>query len=547
MKKILLFTLVFLLAFSVTAFAGVEELTDNIILKDDFGYEDYKAYISDSVLGEGCVWPIGTTVIHDESQHNKERNIAPGAPSPVIPDSVVIFGYRCFEDRAIDGTTFDFSRFKNLKYIGDRAFRNGYNLSFSRIDLSGTKVIRIGKHAFNGCYTKTIVLPDTIKRIDEGAFYDARPGRMVFPEGLEYIGDGAFYFTSAVEIPKSVKFIGNNAFSPDAICTVWEGSYAEQWCKANGRKYVYAREKTETSSEQLGKTISIGPVTFTGYAGTHTYTTRADLHGSIKEVLHIAVYEGGKIISDYDGVDFLYNPDSWRLDKPEAIGKTDNTFNTTPLSAKPTLKTINDYGLIPHPSEKLPDGTWSKGLSWELRFNKLGALDMVVTARGRNYLYRINVIDPVNKVVPFERNYNAVPTPSRVLIDGKEVSFDAYNIKDNNYFKLRDVAYALSGSKKQFGIIWDGEKSCIDMVSGMPYSPVGGELTAGDGTTKTANDVEQSQLLKDGFPIFMRSFKINGNNYFKLRDLGKEFNFCVSWDGVNNCILIETDKPYTEE
>ena len=43
---------------------------------------------------------------------------------------------------------------------------------------------------------------------------------------------------------------------------------------------------------------------------------------------------------------------------------------------------------------------------------------------------------------------NVVPTSSIVLVNGEAVSFQAYNIGDNNYFKLRDIAFVLSGTEK---------------------------------------------------------------------------------------------------
>ena len=46
----------------------------------------------------------------------------------------------------------------------------------------------------------------------------------------------------------------------------------------------------------------------------------------------------------------------------------------------------------------------------------------------------------------------AKPTASTVLVNGENVAFDAYNINDNNYFKLRDLAYILSGTEKQFEV-----------------------------------------------------------------------------------------------
>ena len=36
-----------------------------------------------------------------------------------------------------------------------------------------------------------------------------------------------------------------------------------------------------------------------------------------------------------------------------------------------------------------------------------------------------------------------------------------------------------------------------------------------------------------------------GNNYFKLRDIGRALDFSVEWDGANNAIIIDTTKGHT--
>jgi len=548
MKKILLFVFAFMLIFSVSALAGVEEISDADYLRDDFGMKDYMEYVTDSIGNKGYEWPEGTTVIHYESPQNPYKDISNTSPSPNIPETTVIIGFRAFENRNFDTQNLDLSHVPNLKYIGEHAFNNSFRANFSRVDLSGTKLVRIGERAFNGCYMKTLVLPSTIKRIDAYAFVELRHSGLVLPEGLEYIGDGAFSNLLSVTIPRSVKHIGYNAFNRDVWCDVYEGSYAEEWCKANGRKYRLIKEKPEISEEQLGETLSIGPVTFTGYTGKHRYYTIKDEFGVPKDVMQVSITRGGKIVADVDGVDFMYTPISWRIDLPNGIGRDDNAFDIFPDAEKFTiLRTIRDYNIIPHTTTKLSDTTWSKGYAWEINWDVMGPLDMVIEADGRLYLYRIFVSDPDVKSVPDPNTKDAAPTSSKVLIDGKEVSFEAYNIDGNNYFKLRDVALALSGSGKQFNVTWNEERKSVEMVSGSSYVPVGGEFAPGDGTAKTATDDNPPQLLKDSVSLFTKSYNIGGNNYFKLRDLGREFDFDVSWDGANNCILIETNKSYTED
>lgn len=142
----------------------------------------------------------------------------------------------------------------------------------------------------------------------------------------------------------------------------------------------------------------------------------------------------------------------------------------------------------------------------------------------------------------------AAYTDSKVLVDGKQVKFEAYNINDNNYFKLRDIAFALTNygtGLNVFNVKWDEGKNMINLVSGEKYGAVGGELKEGDGKNKKY-EISTSAIMKDGRNAKLTAFLINGNNYFKLRDLGKLFDFNIAWDEANNCILIDTTSSYRE-
>ncbi|MGE5678989.1 MAG: stalk domain-containing protein [Pseudomonadota bacterium] len=138
---------------------------------------------------------------------------------------------------------------------------------------------------------------------------------------------------------------------------------------------------------------------------------------------------------------------------------------------------------------------------------------------------------------------NATPTSGKVLVNGKTVSFDAYTINGNNYFKLRDLAKAVNGTEKQFDVTWDGTKKTINLVSGKAYTAVGGEMTPGDGKAKTPV-VNTSAILKDGTIAPLGAYTINGNNYFKLRDIAQAFNIGVTWDPASKTIGIDTTIDY---
>ena len=122
-----------------------------------------------------------------------------------------------------------------------------------------------------------------------------------------------------------------------------------------------------------------------------------------------------------------------------------------------------------------------------------------------------------------------------MLVDGKPVAFEAYNIEGNNYFKLRDLAAAFSGSDKQFGVQWDGEKQAISLQSNQPYT---GKIIVNDNAQPKNALINKAVIYKDGEKVTLQAYNIDGNTYFKLRDIGKLFDFPVNFDATKNQIAV---------
>ncbi len=150
------------------------------------------------------------------------------------------------------------------------------------------------------------------------------------------------------------------------------------------------------------------------------------------------------------------------------------------------------------------------------------------------------------KPVGSPEKLKAVPTNSKVFVNGQAIEFDAYKINNNNYFKLRDLAKVLTGTEKQFEVTWDGVNKAINLISNKPYTIVGGELSKGEGSVKEAVE-STATIYKDGVIIDLKAYTINDNNYFKLRDIGEAFDFGVIWDPKTNSIIIDTSIGYTLE
>ena len=144
------------------------------------------------------------------------------------------------------------------------------------------------------------------------------------------------------------------------------------------------------------------------------------------------------------------------------------------------------------------------------------------------------------------KTVRAVSNTSKVLVDGKETEFEAYNIEGYNFFKLRDIAYAVRETEKQFNTVWNEEAKAINMVTKTPYTVVGGELTS-NGSAKVKTAIKSEALLQiNGVKTYCDVYNIDGYSYFKLRDVAQEINFGVSWSEELNTIGIVTLVGYSE-
>lgn len=136
----------------------------------------------------------------------------------------------------------------------------------------------------------------------------------------------------------------------------------------------------------------------------------------------------------------------------------------------------------------------------------------------------------------------ANPSNDKLTVNGVEATPTVYNIDNSNYFKIRDVAALLNGTEKQFSVGYDGEKQSVTATTGQGYDKLPTDLAgapAGAGEAKASGDA----IYVNGAKITPEVYNINGNNYFKLRDLGEALDFYIGWS-LERGVYIETDKPY---
>ena len=144
-------------------------------------------------------------------------------------------------------------------------------------------------------------------------------------------------------------------------------------------------------------------------------------------------------------------------------------------------------------------------------------------------------------------NVTAEPTAASVLVNGKKVAFDAYYIGGNNYFKLRDLAMVLNGSDRQFELGWNSSKNAISLTTGQAYTPVGGELTQASKKVSATAQISFDSVYMNGTEISLKAYKINNNNYFKLRDVAEAIDFGAAWNDKKGTIEIDTTSGYVFE
>ncbi|PKM86868.1 MAG: hypothetical protein CVU87_10880 [Firmicutes bacterium HGW-Firmicutes-12] len=186
---------------------------------------------------------------------------------------------------------------------------------------------------------------------------------------------------------------------------------------------------------------------------------------------------------------------------------------------------------------ELKDGmAWNSGQinvgGWQLNVPK----DKVTTVASTPEKVLIN--DKDNK----DKGITVLPASAKVLVNSKETAFEAYTIEGNNYFKLRDLAFVLNGTDKQFEVTWDGDKKAINLLSKKPYSIAGSEMKKGNEQAKSAT-VSTAKIYVNGKETPFKAYTINGNNFFKLRDIMQAFNVYVGWDGVKQIIILDTSIP----
>lgn len=143
----------------------------------------------------------------------------------------------------------------------------------------------------------------------------------------------------------------------------------------------------------------------------------------------------------------------------------------------------------------------------------------------------------------------AVPSNVKLKIDGKYYSLDVFNIENQNYFKVRDIAKLLVGTSKEAYI--EEDSTSIHIGIDMGDFPANKYLS--NGTELKRSNLKPTVLnryISDCYSSntigmdFSHAYKYQNNAFFSIQDLGFLFDFQVGWDNATKTIVIDTTKSY---
>jgi len=109
--------------------------------------------------------------------------------------------------------------------------------------------------------------------------------------------------------------------------------------------------------------------------------------------------------------------------------------------------------------------------------------------------------------------------------------------------KLRDIAYLLNGSAKQFQVSFVSSSNSIHITAGTAYTSNGQENVA-LASPKRAVASSQSVYLNSA-QVAPMAYNIDGNNYLMLRDLALLLDFGMSYDANSGTVAISTTGSYS--
>lgn len=167
----------------------------------------------------------------------------------------------------------------------------------------------------------------------------------------------------------------------------------------------------------------------------------------------------------------------------------------------------------------------------------LNEVKVYVYKSGSSKTYTLNIYRQ-----PAKTKYQV--SSQKITVNGTSKSLYAVNINGNNFLKLRDLAYILSGTTKQFNVNYTLSTNTAAITSLTAYvndssNPVNQPIVL-------SNPQLSSQIVTvDGKSAYPVAYNVAGSNYVNLRQVCAMLDIGLTFSSANNSIAITTANSYT--
>lgn len=380
----------------------------------------------------------------------------------------------------------------------------------------------------------------------ELVWYHGKQPEVTIPQGITLLRKGAFSGQTQVTdvtIPDSVTTIGNFAFEkcvnlvrvsiPDGVTEIgWNAFYG---CESLDNVVI------------PDSVTSIGRVTFRDCKSLRHVTLPSSLT-EIKEQMFFRCSSltslpissnvtviGQSAFQECTGLTGIDIPDGVTIIGKYAFGACKNvTRAVIPVSVtKIEEGAFRDCSSLKDVYYAGTEEQWNTAIS-------IGLFNLEL----ENATFHFNAKAPTTPETPSE-TVIAVPTNDKLTCNGVSQNPTIYKINGGNYFKIRDLAAILNGTEKQFSVGYDSTRNAVTISNkrGTGYTKLDTDLAGPPAGGEKVAVRSHDTIYMNGVEIEVEAYKIDGSNYFKLRDLGLRLNFYVSWEQGKG-VFIETDKSY---
>lgn len=400
--------------------------------------------------------------------------------------------------------------------------------------------------------------------------YNGAGGAVTIPDSVTGIGGDAFrdcMSLTSVTIPDSVTSVGNRAF--DGCLSLTSMTLSASVTKIG--KGAFAGCTSLISVTIPDSVTEIGEGAFANC----TSLTSVTIPGSITE-MGISIFSGCTFLTNATFFDGVTTIEDWMFKDctsltnvtiPDSVTKIGAfTFeDCTSLTNVTIPKSVTEIGafafedctsltniIIPKNMTKIANNAFDgctglKDIYYagsQTEWNKVYINDDNAPLKNAaiHYNCKASATQPAQPTIT---TTTAMPTNDALIANGAFQNPTVYKIGGSNYFKIRDLAAILNGTEKQFSVGYDRKLQSVTIATGQGYAKQSTDLagaSAGDAQTAT---VSKDTIYINSQKVNVEVYKIGGNNYFKLRDLGKALNFYVGWTKERG-VFIETNKPYQD-